>query len=223
MNTLTVKSFRSMSLLGLLFLILLSACGDQANQRRQQSLDDMKAYVKSHKDSIDNYLDKSWDDLDQGFVQKKAALDNDVDKMNAEMKESYNSTLRDWDAVKADYTDKVAEKKKMAHVETVRTPLYIKAPTPTAARKLDFSDLSATDMEPEYQNFVDVVKQNKDEYSSEDWTMVNKTWKQLNKRRREVKESIPVGDAKKILKLQIDYTAIKAVNRPLAESNEDME
>lgn len=228
MNTASIKPpfsrqvYSSLFMSATLFLLVFSSCSDQAKLHRQEALDDMNAYVKVHKDSIDNYLDKSWDDLDQGFSQKKAVLDNDVDKMSAEMKESYNNTLRDWDSVKADYSDKVAEKKKMARVEKIRVPLYVKAAAANP-KKLDFSDLGPGDMEAEYQNFVDVVKQNKEEYTTEDWTMVNKTWKELNKRKREIKDSIPMGDVKKILKLQIDYTAIKAVNRPIAESNDELE
>lgn len=210
----------------MIFFLVFSACTDQTH-RRQQSLDDMKSYVKVHKDSIDNYTDVSWDKLDQEFSQKKAALDNDVDKMNAEMKESYNSTLRQWDSVKSDYNDRQAEKTKLAHIEKVRSKLYIKAPAaavaaPDAVRKPDFSDIGPGEIQSQYQNFVDVVRQYKEDYSSEDWTMVNKTWKDLNKRRRQIKDSISVGDAKKIMKLQLDYTAIKAVNRPIAESDEDL-
>ena len=229
MNTLTIKTpflisckYYGLSLLAVICLVAFSACNDQANQHRQQSLDDMKAYVKAHKDSIDNYLDMSWDKLDQEFTQKKVVLENDVDKMNAEMKESYNNTLREWDSVKVDYTDRQAEKARLAHADKVMSNLYIKAPPSSAPRKLDFTDLSAVEIEPEYQTFVDVVRQYKDEYTTEDWTMVNKKWKDLNHRRKELKDSISMGDTKKILKLQIDYTAIKAVNRPLAVSDEDL-
>ena len=104
----------------------------------------------------------------------------------------------------------------------MRGNLYIKAGAGNTSHKLDFSDLNAGDMVAEYQNFVDVIRQYKDEYTTEDWTMVNKTWKDLNHRRKELKDSISVGDTKKIMKLRVDYTAIKAVNRPLAVSDEDL-
>ena len=216
------RKFYCLSSLALICALIFSACSDQANQRRQTSLDNMKAYVKVHKDSIDNYLDMSWDRIDQEFRQKKDVLENDMDKMNTEMKESYNSALRDWDSVKAEYADKLAERSRLAHVDKVRGNLYIKAGAGNTSHKLDFSDLNAGDMVAEYQNFVDVIRQYKDEYTTEDWTMVNKTWKDLNHRRKELKDSISVGDTKKIMKLRVDYTAIKAVNRPLAVSDEDL-
>jgi hypothetical protein len=243
--------------LGVFILFIALSCSDQAGQKRQQSLDDMKSYVKVHKDSIDQYLDKNWTDLDSEFAQKKGPLQNETDKMNAEMKESYNATLRDWDAVKSDYADKQAERTKLARMDRIRSQLYRpqaveagQATTTTSAPaapasdpqsittvnhsnntittsipttvKPDFSKLAASELEPQYKNFVDIVKQNKDEYTQEDWTVVNTCWKDLNNRRKEIKSQIAPEDDRKISKLRADYFAIKAVNRPLAEDRDEM-
>jgi hypothetical protein len=220
------QHYSGLSLLGVIILFIVSSCSNQANQHRQQVLDDMKAYVKVHRDSLDTYMTKSWDQLDHEFSQKKAVLENDIDKMNAEMKESYNNTVREWDSVKMDYTDKMAEKSRMAHFDEVRNSLCMISPNTSsgssAPRRLNFNELSPSQIEPEYQNFVDIVKGYKEQYTLEDWKVVNTCWKDLNHRRREIKDSISTGDAKKILKLQIDYTAIKALNRPIAESDEDL-
>jgi hypothetical protein len=212
-----------MFFLGMAFLFMVCSCSNQDDRHRQQVLNDMKAYVKTHRDSLDTYMSKTWDQLDHEFSQKKSVLEKDLDKMNAEMKESYYCTIREWDSVKDDYSDKMTEKSRMAHFDEIRNSLCMNAsPASKAPKKIDFNELTPSQMGPEYQNFVDIVKDYKDQYTLEDWKVVNSCWKELNHRRREIKDSISVGDAKKILKLQIDYTAIKAVHRPIAESSEEM-
>jgi|GEM_PF-1653002 len=214
------RAFFSLIWSGALLLVVLASCTDQTAARRQQSLSDMQAYVKAHKDSIDQYLDKSLDQMDQELNEKKAVVDSGLDKLSEDSRKAYDRTLQDWDSVKVQYTARHAVKAQAAQIERVGK---IHQSLAKSAKKLDFSDLGGADMAAEYDNFVTNVKANKEIYSSEDWTSVNKLWKDLNHRRKAVKADISAPDMKKINKLRLEYTAIKAVNRPIAKSSDDVD
>lgn len=85
--------------------------------------------------------------------------------------------------------------------------------------RTDYADLTAANIVAEYQHFVNTVSANKDIYTKEQWTIVNVTWKGLKGRNREIQKSISSGDGVKILKLQLQYTGIKALNRPEADNS----
>jgi len=181
----------------------------------QRSLDDFKSYVQQHKDSVNAYTSQKWDSLDSTYMVKKDTLEKEYDHMSDDMKRSYDSTKNVWLAFKADYSKRVNENLKLAQMDSLRSSLTI------SGVRTDFTDLSAAKIENEYEHFVNTVKNNKDVYTSEQWQVVNVSWKALNGRKREVSNDLPAGDEKKIIKLKFEYTGIKAANRPMAVDSDN--
>lgn len=193
-------------------IVLVTSCGQQEKEKRQHDIDNFKAYVQAHKDSADYYAERKWDELNSEFEQKKAALDKEVEKMNEEMRASYNNTVNEWNSFKEEHRTKSEVRGKVAEMDRLRATLAIEGVRP------DYTDLNAKDILREYEHFVNTVRTNKDAYTQEQWTVINVNYKALNGRKREIDNDIPDGDGGKITKLQLEYTGIKAVNRPFADN-----
>ena len=72
----------SLPMAGFLTLVLLAgsftSCDNGAKEKRQKDIDDLKAYIQNQKDSIDQYADRKWDDIQASYEAKKAQLEQDT-------------------------------------------------------------------------------------------------------------------------------------------------
>ncbi|MBS1596490.1 MAG: hypothetical protein JST90_19420 [Bacteroidetes bacterium] len=210
------QHFSGISFLGLIALVLtFSSCDNGAKAKRQKDMDDLKAYIQNQKDSIDQYADRKWDDMQASYEAKKAQLEQDTAKMDADMRAQYYQTVSDWEAYKADFERKAEEKKALAGMDAIRSQLAMDG------MRSDFTDLTAANILPAYDHFVAVVDSNRDNYTKEQWTVVNVSWKALKGRKREIAKDINADLMGKITKKEIEYVGIKAVNRPFADSEDD--
>jgi hypothetical protein len=196
-----------------LLSLILSSCNQQQNEQRQKKIDDLKAYVQQYRDSLDYYANANWDSLNNDFEMKKAELEKDTAKFDDNMRQEYYNTVNDWDSFKNQYSVKKEENGRLAQMDALRKSLTIDGV------RTDYADLTAANIVDEYQHFVNTVSANKDTYTKEQWTIVNVTWKGLKGRNREIQKDISSGDGAKILKLQLQYTGIKALNRPEADNS----
>lgn len=194
--------------------LTLAYCSDQGKEKSRKSLEDFKAYVKEHKDATANYMDQKWEDLEKEYNQKKAELDKNADKMNQEMKDSYREAVVDWEVFKADYQMKQQEKEDQAKAEQLKATVIPKDVN------TDLSNVSGKNIANVFEHFVTRVDNNKEAYSKEEWININNYWKSLNdlSARLDEEGKISREDSRKMDGLRIKYVAIKALNKPFAES-----
>jgi hypothetical protein len=195
-----------------MFFVAVS-CGQQGEQQRKKETEDFQAYVRSHIDSVDNYASNNWDSLQAEFDRKKAEVEKDTAKMTADVRDTYYESLRDWDTFKSEYGIKQDARNKLQQMDNLRKSLTM------AGVRTDYTDLPASHIIAAYQYFVDAVRNNKDNFTKDQWTVINVSWKALNGRKRELEKDISAADNAKIVKLQLQYTAIKAMNRPEATNS----
>jgi len=212
-NMLLGRGFKGLVFLELICVMaLVNACSQQDNIKRKHDVDDLNAYVRMQQDSLDSYAGRSWEELNSDFEKKKVGLDKQLDKMDEETRKSYNNAITDWNSFKSEYTRRREEHSKVAQMDNLRATLVMEGVRP------DYTDLGAKDVVKEYIHFVDAVKANKDTYTKEQWTAVNVNYKALNGRKRELEKLIPAHDMSTILKLQLEYVGVKALNRPFADN-----
>jgi len=186
------------------------------NDQVKKDTEDFKTYVQNHKDSADMYMDEQWDKLEAEYNERKAKLEMDTAKMGQEVRSNYNEAVNNWEQFKADYTTRKQEKENemaQADMEKLRVTLV------TEDAKSDYTGLTATNIKNVYEHFVSTVKGNKDTYTKEQWTTINNTYKALNDAKQNLAKDITAADKKIIGELQLEYTAIKAVNRPFADTD----
>lgn len=196
----------------LIAAIALSACSHQAEEKRRQDVKDFEAYVDARRDSVENYLDRTWDDIEREYNEKRADLSKDSAEWAEDVKANYYEAERDWETFKANYRVKSEERNNVAKMDALRNTLVI------GGVRSDYTDLTKDNIVRQYEHFVNTVRTNKDVYTKEEWTAININWKALNGRKREIDKDISGADNSRIMKLQVEYTGIKAVNRPFADS-----
>jgi hypothetical protein len=189
---------------------ILPSCSDQSVYSKK--ICDLNDYVQGHKDSLTYYLTYRWDELNSPFENKEAHLAQDTLRMNQAQKDSFYMIVNNWAAFKEEFSERAAEKAQVSVMDDLRKSLTLDG------IRIDYADLKEDRIAEQYQHFVDVVKANKDNYTKEQWLVVNVSWKELNGRRKEISKDLKAPDGAKIAKVQLEYTAIKAINRPLAES-----
>jgi hypothetical protein len=205
------KDIYACVLSNLLAVIFLCACNNPS-EKQQKDIDDLNAFVQRHKDSIDVFAHTEWSKMDSEFAAKRKDIERDTAKMDGGLKTSYYDAIRNWQDFQNSYSMKQAEGQKISEMDTIRKTLAINGIRP------DFTDLTAQQILPAYEHFVNTVRNNKDNYTKEQWTVVNVSWKTLNGRKRELEKDIDAGLRAKITKLQLEYTGIKALNRPVAQN-----
>jgi hypothetical protein len=193
--------------------MLLPSCNDQSASRK--SINDLNYYVQQHRDSVDSYVRTNWDSLDSEYQVKKAQIAKDTGRMSQVLRDSFYMVDNNWQTYKQEYQTKAAEKQQFAEMDNVRKALTLDG------IRLDYADLKSDRVVEQYQHFVEVVKANKDTYTKEQWLVVNISWKALNGRKKEINKDIASGDEGKITKLKLEYTGVKAANRPFASSEEE--
>ncbi|MFN8310491.1 MAG: hypothetical protein U0T73_11055 [Chitinophagales bacterium] len=196
-------------------VLIFSACKNKTEDRRR-SVDDFRDYVEARSNDVQNYTDSTWRIAKDSFQLKWARLASDTDEMDDEVHATYVKAVNQWHDMEAHYAAMAGDRARLAEMDGVRNSLTI------PGVRNDFTDLTAGDALNAYEHFVNVVKQKKDDYSKEQWNAVNMSWKNLNGRRRELDKDLKAETKSKIVKLQFEYTGIKAVNRPFAESEEKM-
>ena len=190
-------------------LIFFAACNNSAEQQ-QKNVDDLNAFVQRHKDSVEVFAHNAWSSLDSEFSAKRKKIDQDTTRMNESLKASYYDAVRNWEGFQNAYSIRQSEDQKLGEMDAIRKSL-----APTGIRP-DFTDLVTPQLQAAYEHFVNTVRANKDVYTKEQWTVVNVSWKALNGRKRELEKDIDGSLSGKITKLQMQYTSIKALNRPSA-------
>ena len=82
------------------------------------------------------------------------------------------------------------------------------------------SDVTGKNIVKVFDFFVTKVDNHKEEYSKEEWVNINNYWKSLNdvSARLDDVNAISKEDGRKLDGLRLKYTAIKALNKPFAES-----
>jgi hypothetical protein len=74
-----------------------------------------------------------------------------------------------------------------------------------------------------YQNFVDVVADNKNTYSREDWDEINVLYEALDTRKNAVEKDLKTSDNLKIAGLKIKFASIAATHRGGTKVKENAE
>lgn len=192
-------------------IIGLTACNNDEQVRKD--IADMKQYMRDKQDSTEIYLDRTWEDVDHGYQERRAKLAADTAKMGEEIRAEYYELEREWETYKGEYESKKIERSKIAEMDALRATLVIEGVRP------DYTDLKPADARAAYEHFVTTVETNKDAYTTEQWQVINVNWKALNGRKREIEQDISSADKAEIAKQQLKYTGIKATNRPFAESS----
>jgi hypothetical protein len=197
----------------LVVFFTLTYCTERDSKARK-SVNELKEYVETSKTKTDSTIDEHWDRIEREYSEKKSEAERYADKMETELKESYNKAVKDWEEYKAEIREKQELRQKEKDARLLRSSLAPAGILP------DLSNVTAANIRGVYEHFFEVVENNKETYSKEQWINVNNYWQSLNDIKDRLDKSKAVSDAdnRKIRGIKAKYAATKALNKPFSQS-----
>jgi hypothetical protein len=201
---------------------VLVACDNNKNDAAKESLDELGDYVDSVKGTNRDYEREAyWADIEKGYEERKAVVEankkdlsekqmEEYGKIEAEYMEMKTAYQTEWEKVKGQATDTLANRK-----ANLRGALLGEPARDAAFTYAFMTEANALTI---FKNFVNTVEANKDAYSKEDWEHIRELYKGLEQRREEIESKISADDKRQILALKARYMVIKAVNKPFSET-----
>jgi hypothetical protein len=164
-------------------------------------------------DSVENiphvYTAVAWKEIEDGYEDKKPS-EATIQKLEEPEKAQVEESEVQFANLKNTYSNKIKENETK---QKLRNALFGEGKINTDLR---FDFVTAANIVSVYENFVNTVEKNKDNYSKQDWDEIKVLYEALNAKKNEVEKDLSVKDNLKIAGYKTKFGVIKAVNRPMA-------
>jgi hypothetical protein len=202
------------SIMGLLLLSTIACTGP--NREAEKEVKQLRHYVDSVEQTHQDYYEDEmyWAAADQYYTTKQSELDMKMADLSLQAQSDYKKLKADYAALKAKYD---AEKAKRKTQMTLFNSLYHDIKTGDDTRLLFMTPANAAMI---YETFVTTVDNNKEVYSREDWNEIKAFYVAMNTRKDTIEKTISKKDNQKITGQKVKFVAIKALNRPMSESEQ---
>ncbi len=195
-----------------------SACNSSEKDLAKKDAADLIWYV----DSVDQlkpvYTISYWSRLDSGYQARALKSEQTVSSLETADKEKLAESKAAYASLKANYEAKFKEQEAEAlriastpdYRQILRNRLFGEG---RIGADMKFGFVTADNILSVYQNFVDVVAKNKNNYSREDWDEIKVLYEALDSRKNSVEKDLSSRDNLKIAGLKIKFVTIKATKR----------
>ncbi len=197
-----------------------ASCSSQATEAEQDAAN-VTMYVDSVAKLTPVYTAAYWTTLDEGYQLRVANSDKTIATLEITDKENLEASKVQFAALKSDYEVKIAENNAAIaadYRQVLRTKLFGEG---VVGNDMSFGFATANNLLSIYENFVNAVADNKNNYSREDWDEIKVLYEALDTRKNAVEKELPKGDNFKIAKLKIRFSSIKATHRGGTKAEEN--
>lgn len=194
-----------------------TACNN-ANETAEKDAEVLTMYVDSVGDLAPVYTVESWTVINNGYQERAMAAEKNYAALSAEEKAKADASKAKYEALKAKYelNIKEAELKAALAASTpnfrtvLRDRLFGEG---KVGDDMKFLFVTGDNIRGIYQNFVDVVADNKNNYTREDWDEIDVLYEALDTRKNVVEKDLATNDNIKIAGLKVRYASILATHR----------
>ena len=200
------------------FLIAMTAFGIISCTQQQKSdkaYDEYREYVIEHQNNADKYFDRQWSEIEQEYNEKKNQAEAKMDSWNDQMKAEYETTKANWEAFREKHTAEWQKREQETADNVLMSSLF------PAGINADLANVTSANVVEVYKHFVNNVEAQKDNLTKEQWTKVENMWDRLDDRKDQIEKEVKAGEEMALAEQKLKYTGIKAVNRPVAKTNEE--
>lgn len=202
-------------------MISFVAC-DKKNDEAEMSRKELRDYVDSVKKADTEYSDMHWANVEAGYRTKAVKADAaTID--DQEEKKKVQEVKSEFETYKMKYSEELQKKKDektYARNKAFRDALFGEG---KIGADISFAWVNENNILGVYENFVNAVDTNKDNYSREDWDEIKVLYEALDTRKNEVEKELASKDNMAIAKQKVRFATIKAINRPMAKATENSE
>lgn len=185
--------------------------------------------VTMYVDSVDNltpvYTTEYWTAIDNGYQERAARAEATNASLKEEDRTKAEASKAKYEALKAKYEMNIKESEvKAASTPNFRTVLRDRLfGEGKVGDDMKFMYVTGDNIRGIYQNFVDVVADNKNNYTREDWDEIDVLYEALDTRKNAIEKDLATNDNIKIAGLKIKYASIHATHRGGSKVKENAE
>ena len=195
-----------------------TACKNTEKETAKQDAASLTEYV----DSVDNqapvYTVANWTAIDNGYQERAMKAEKTIAALEAEDKAKAEASKAKYAALKAKYEFNIKENEATAKLDAaspdfrqvLRNRLFGEG---KIGNDMKFSFVTSENILGVYQNFVNTVSDNKNNYTREDWDEIKVLYEALDTRKNEVEKDMPKGDNMKIAGLKVRFASIISTHR----------
>lgn len=206
-----------------------TACDNAKKETKTTEV--LSVYVDSVERLTPVYTTENWTMIDNGYQERARIAEAEYASLDAEGKAKADASKARYEALKAKYELAMKEQEAKSAMQPANTaPNFRKVLRDRLFGEgkigddMQFAFVNAGNIESIYKNFVDVVDENKNKYTREDWDEINVLYEALDTRKNTVeKEGLKGSDNLKIAGLKIKYAAINATHRGGTKVKENAE
>lgn len=203
--------------------IAMVSCKNTESEQAQTTVDDYTTYIDSVSQVAAADADQRWDEIERYATEKREQAQREIQDLEdrVALEERMDASSRKYE----EFKQNVANYKTEAQAETarkeVRSALF---KGQIIENDLSFAWVNKDNILDVYDNFVNTVSDNKDEYTREQWDDIKLLYEALDTRKNTVEnEGLTSADNLKIAGLKVRFATMYKVNRvgAKAEENED--
>lgn len=186
-------------------------------KKSDKAYEDYREYVMEHQNNADKYYEKKWDEIEAEYTEKQQRAEEKMENWNDQMRAEYETLKQDWQSYRESYVAEADRKEK-----EVSDKMLLGTLLPEGIRE-DMSNVNNSNIIEVHKHFVNSVEAQKDNMTREQWDKTEILWERLDTRKNELEKEMKSGVKMELAEQKLKYGAIKAVNRPVAKSEENAE
>ncbi len=201
------------------FLLILTAfavISCTREQKSDQAYNDYREYVIEHQNNTEKYLDRQWAEIEQEYNEKQNKAEAKMDSWNDQMRAEYQTLKQNWESFHENHTAELKAREQQKADEILMSSLL-----PEGINH-ELTNVTSSNVVEVYKHFVNNVEARKDNLTKEEWTRVENLWDRLDDRKDQVEKDVKAGDEIILAEQKMKYTGIKALNRPVAKTEENV-
>lgn len=216
--------------IGLFSMVLLGivSCKNKEKELAEQRITELETYVDSLKTANADELEANWDKIQMDFDRKNLEASDAITNLDNESKtssqEKINSSTTKYDELKVNVTAKADVKKataKPSASQLLRDRLFGAG---KIGEDISFAWVNKDNILKVYDTFFQSYKDNKGDFSREDYDEIKLMYEGLDNRKNTVeKEGLTTEDNNKIASIKFKFGPMFKANRIGAKSRETAE
>lgn len=208
-----MKHFNLLITAAIVFAVFASC--NTADPVAKQDAENLTVYVDSVEGLAPVYTADNWSKLDNGYQERAMKAEKTNAALETADQEKVAASKARYAELKAKYEANIKEKEiAVAAVpdyrQVLRNRLFGEG---KIGADMKFGFVTAENILGVYKNFVDIVSDNKNNYTREDWDEIKVLYEALDTRKNAVEKDLAKGDNMKIAGLKIRFASIKATHR----------
>lgn len=217
---------RNVFTIGIMALVALgfTSCKDEKQAQAEKTVNNYVVYVDSLESVEADEAKANWEAIDASYQAKISEAEASVAETNDEaMREKLAVSKAKYEALKAKYQAELeADKVKVKTPnQLVRDRFFGEG---KVGEDMNFTWVNKDNILQVYQDFYDSYKENKENFSREDYDEVKLLYEALDSRKNTVeKEGLTTEDNNKIASIKFKFAPMFKVNRMGAKARENSE